>query len=349
MSRMRLGFLAVALLVIPTGLVAAAPAGAVSTPQCRIIAGNYWPAVHSDLKDCSGGNPESDGVLDVMAALEGLYDLAAGRIMNEQDVHVFYFFDRADANEYFAHTLPYSAFPDFQTQTAKCGNTWYVPLPHLIAAAVYKHCTLAGDPKNANVQETALHEGGHAYDDALASQVANHRVAPSISKAFQAEVKADLTNDDATWTADAKSGQQAQWAYICSLFGIAEPNKLEVALAGKSAEVEGPVCQTTDQGMIPLTKWQNSSPEKIAEAKMPYFLGPNLPNGGFADVWAQGFALWTGRTGGPSLLTFTDYALPRVLWLCTWDVIGNYGQYGKPPVSYSPGCPVEKAQDYDER
>jgi hypothetical protein len=345
---------------LPDGLLLAPAAHAADAPKCVVVAAPRWPGVKDGLQDCTGGNPKTDGAETILSALIGLWSgTAAAKKMEQQGVKAFYFLNRDAANNYFSHTYPYNLYKShFLTKTAKCGNTAYhvFGTGALIATSTFEDCSLSGSPKNMNIQETALHEAGHAYDFALATATGKPELPPSTSKAFRKEVTADLANDDATWTQEDSKAQQ--WDYVCYLFSNVDPNALEIALGdwktkdGKPVpnEVAGPVCQDSSQGMVPVKKWQDSSPRVIGIAKMPYFLSANSPSGPYEDAWAQLFALHTGRTGSPALLPFTDRSLPIVL-PCSNFVSGWYLVHGKPPneTSYPPGCPREPATAYNEK
>jgi hypothetical protein len=342
--------------MLPCALLAApaAPASARARPGCEKVPGTRWPGSDDRLKDCTGGNPKTDKAEQVLAALEGLDPNKSGPVLEKAGATFFYFRDRAAADEYFKATWPYRLYKGFQAGNARCGETYYSKYlgRPLIASSVFEHCSVKGAPANRNLAETALHEAGHAYDFALAAASDQPFLSPSTSKGFRAEVSADLAAADKTWTEDGKEGkdgQQAQWRYVCFLFSTVRPDALEVALSAGHGDPEGAVCEVqAGKGIVPAGRWQKSSPSAIAAAKMPYFTGPDPAFGRYADVWAQLFALHTGRTGDPALLPFADHVL-AILLPCANDVLGAFQASGKPPVTYQEGCPHEPADAFHER
>jgi hypothetical protein len=327
--------------LLPAALVTS-PASAAGKIECHTVSGTFWPGTKKDLQDCSGGTPNTDGAVTILHTLEGLDDVAAGHIMAAQGVKVYLFASRAQANAHFGH------YPQFTTQTARCGNTAYADTVEdkPIVIEVWQNCSLGKKStpttKNPNIAEVALHEAGHAFDAALAKE-RGITVGPSISLAFRLEVRADLKIDYDTWAAD---NQPAKWAYICSLFGTVKPSALEIALGAEP----GAVCYVPKKGSVrPVKDYQFLSPITLVNKKLPYFLGQLPADQQFRDAWAQGFALHTAQLGGPqAALPLTDRALPGLLNACSYDIIGEFWQYGSPPTSYGPGCPVEPVKAYYE-
>ena len=239
---------------VPGLLTSTRAVPAADVPVCVSMKATYWPGVDSLMKDCTGENELTDGAKVVLAALEGLKSVAAGPLLKQERAEVFYFRNRHAANEYFNNTWPFRLDRGYGTKTAKCGNTWAgsAIAVRRIAVAVYQHCSLPGSPMNKNRAETALHEGGHADDIAQAFSVGEYKVTPSRSKAFRAEVTADLANDDAAWKQDGTDGgHPVQWQYICGIFSNVAPSELEIALSGGAKNAVGSVCEVTSQGMRP--------------------------------------------------------------------------------------------------
>jgi|SRR5580658_420661 hypothetical protein len=342
--------------LLPVGGMASTMAPAAKPPSCKEVSddGKLWPGVRSDLLDCSELKGTADNVLGVLAALQGLYVYEESfPVFGRENVHVFYFKDRKAADLYFADAAWYKLDPGFVTTPGICGMTHAgnVLAQYRIAISIYQNCALA-KPANMNLDETALHEAGHAFDYALAYERGNRLVTPSVSEGFKAEVRADLANDDATWK---KASQEARWQYICaSLFSNVRPGELEIALGkeyqgghGGANRVPGAVCQLSTAGMSPYPIWRDVPPSRITADKLPYFLGDHLPSGGFEEAWAQIFALNTGRTGSPSILPLTDRSL-RALLPCATYVVTQFQETGQPPPAghYPLGCPEEEPGAY---
>jgi hypothetical protein len=336
-------------------LVAYAPAPGTSAavldevPKCRAVPGTEWPGRGSLLKDCTGEDASADHVGEVLAALEDLNNVAAGKRLAASKVEVFYFRNRERANDYFRATLPFSGLPGFTTKSAKCGNTVGLSFMalHKIAISVYQNCLLPESIPNPNLGETALHEAGHAFDTALAFAMGERKTSPSQSKGFKAEVAADLANDDKAWMA-AGAGQKdpksAEQRFICNIFSTVTPSAVEIAVNGGAKNLAGSVCVVKNHALTPVDEWKNSSPSAIAAAKMPYFVGTaGFPP--YEDLWAQAFALSSGDSGSMPLLPLIDHVLAS-LFRCAYTVVSDFRSSGQPPATYPEGCPVEPASAY---
>lgn len=238
--------------------------------------------------------------------------------LKDQGVKVFIFKNRSEANAYFNATPPYQGQADqvFSSSTARCGQTGYHPTVDIfgspqqdIAIAVYAECTIAGaDTPNPSVSRTAGHEGGHAFEFALASTKSSNRTAlisqsPGYTK-LVSDDKGKLTPADWGTRTD-----QSKNSYICGAWSTTKPSALEFDLgastaggpAGQNPDVKGAICMNSTTPYSPY-KWPGGqAPQAIISAKIPYFYSSSK------ELWAEQFEIKKDGIGSPAtFLQMTD-------------------------------------------
>ncbi|MBZ0187722.1 MAG: hypothetical protein K8F91_15865 [Candidatus Obscuribacterales bacterium] len=275
-------------------------------------------------------------------------NLRPGNILDNQNVFVFHFRDRNEANAYFQNTSPWSSHSGFVTTTARCGNTAYFFLPngtYGIAIATYDRCTIGGvvqSPQSSTqLAATALHEAGHGYDFAIAAGQSSGpgTNAPSLSSGYVNLAKATSTGDldkltPPTW---ATMTQAQKNSYVCNIFSNLTPSSLEVDL-GASA---GAVCESGGSGLQIKTAYQGMTPTAIVKQKGPYFFNPaaaSPPVPEFSELWAQEFAIKSQAQNPTNFLQMTNRIIttnsaPVPDFRCTRLVMQTYWDFLRPPTS----------------
>lgn len=280
--------------------------------------------------------------------------------LKSANVKYFFFNNRDEANNYFAHTGPYSngllnTIAPFVSTTSRCANTGYgwTATTAYIAVAVYNNCTLdqntspAVPISNPSLERTILHESGHAWDftyGSLLNQVLGVR---SQRTAFKNTVNYDVTN--LTPSGFAGMSVQNKDKAVCDLFAPGnQPSALERDLAATA--IGGPNGQVCTSSSPPVRyapySTNNKTPTEIAFEKIPYFITASGQQEHYTDSWAEIFVIEAFDTASPpAFLQMTDRVMgnttvnPRA-FNCTRAVMRAFINTLNPPVTLPAGCPT---------
>ncbi len=244
------------------------------------------------------------------------------------NVKYFFFNNRDEGNNYFAHTAPYTSVlgpvSTFNGTTARCANTgygWNLTTAY-IAVAIYDNCTLAsGNIANPSLERTILHESGHAWDFTYGSFAFPNNDLKSVKSGFRNNVNTDVTN----LTPAGFSGMTpaAKDSAVCTLFAPPYfPSALEKDLGASTAggpivggQTNGQVCTTSSPPVryAPYST-NNKTPSQIALEKLPYFLTAPQGVSHYSDSWAEIFVIEAFDTASPpAFLQMTDRVLGNTL------------------------------------
>lgn len=255
--------------------------------------------------------------------------------LSQQNV-VFYFFrNRDEANNFFANTPPFAGVTQYQTATARCGNTAYHSSAGIVAVAIYDTCTLStGSTFSDPLARTGLHEAGHGF--AFAYQRGG-ATAPDRTSGFSSLYSSDKTKiSPSNWSSYTTAQKNT---YICGMFGTASQGQLEIDLG--STTTTGPVCV----GTTPQSPFSTHTPSQIAindKKVAPYFIGGQ----DYIEMWAEEFTVYIlnkispanflpitdffiGYNGGPAVGGVTP---PRPM-NCTRKVVESYVDTGARPTN----------------
>lgn len=273
-------------------LLISTPAHAV--PTCVLKnTGTLYPTATANAWWCGPTNVNRENA--VWNAVSSL-PLGVRNKLQSRNVDVYYFKNRAEGNDYFANTAPFnnSAWSGNYQAYGRCGNTNYSTQLRKLVVSIYDDCTIGTNPPtpNLSLQRGTLHEMGHAYDYAIGdahggsdTDVVDYR--PSHRPGFTTLLNTDRNQytpfNWSTYSAQSKVN------YICSIFGTAAPNALEVDLGG----TPGAVCSNPS---VANGSYGTMLPKDIAIQKGPYFL--NDQEEAFAELFVIEFL---GNNSSPSL------------------------------------------------
>lgn len=321
-------------------MVIATPAQATVTCTLKNT-GTLYPTATSNAWLCGPTNPNRESA--VWIAVSSLPTIVRNRLQSD-NVDIYYFNNRIEANDYFAHTAPFNNIAwigQYTTSAGRCGDTNYSPVLRKIVVAIYDNCLIGnaqppGTP-SVSLQRATVHEIGHAYDYAIGDQ---HGGSDADVVAFRPSHRPGFTtllNTDRTqftpfnWSTYSPTSKVF---YICGWFSSGAPDALEIDLGA----TPGAVCSnsTTANG-----NYGTMDPKAIAIEKAPYFVNKQ------EEAFAEDFVIEMLGSGSPAgFLPLVDrilgsYISPVRAMNCTRRTVNIWGNQGRKPTDaelLSPGA-----------
>jgi hypothetical protein len=242
-----------------------------------------------------------------------MYGAVAGvrNLLDAQDVKVFYFNNRTDANAYFSSNPDYGSA--FTTSTARCANTYATKtmFAHRIAIAIYANCSYASsNPINPDYPKVTSHEKGHAF--ALALGKSQGRLAgPDRSSGY-------ATRSSPSSLAEYDRTTLNTIAATCTIFSTYIPSALERDLGAPNDAV----CASSTGPVI--GQYVGKTNRQIADIRAPYFVNPPSSEL-YADLWAEQFSIFDSSVGGgTNVLLVTDEIVKQNRMRCTIFVVQSF-------------------------
>lgn len=326
------------------------PSTASATPTCTPYTDSSatYPADGTHFYVCVP-SPNSARRTTIISTIRGLPRKAntsdpdlAYDVLKNNGVTIFWFYDRDDGNSFMSTNSPWSGSGSYQSTTARCGYTGKAGAAGTVLQ-VYDNCRTNGGStlfQNPSLQNTSLHEAGHAYDFSRSyqpSRTAGYATATSPLNLIESDLNALTPSNWSTMTNAQKDST------VCTIFSNIAPSALEIDLGASS----GAVCSGSGSTMTRNAAYLSKTPTDIAKEKLPYFLDGSLSGViKWQEAWAEQFAITGGvQTGLTNFLQLTDRVLSNSQnFRCSRFVVQRYMKNGAPPTQAdmtANSCPAQ--------